>query len=347
MSDELDNYLSAGYKKPSIDNKKVKPMATTVREPVSKTTSTTSTKSGEVDSTKPAGPFMITSGVKLSQRWLNIFIYGDYGSGKTVISAQSVDVPSMRDVLFINIESGITSIVGSKAVVNHESIDFVNCTKFEEFVAVHRMLIAYCQARDDGDTDRIKKMAEKYGFNPDKRYRTVIIDSLSELNQISLSRAFGEDNNDLLSTTSSDDTRRDFGRNKSAMLKVIRAFRNLPMHVIATCGRQWDEDERKKLGYQPRLTGALAKEVQSFWDVVGFMQTGAAKKDEDEENSEPSIKRILWLQPIGKFDAKNRLSSQDVTHIENPTMSKLVKLLSPQTTDNNNSNSKALKKSTG
>lgn len=291
-------------------------MAVTTRKPLAEPASTAAT----------AAPFSIVSGVKAAQPWLKLFFYGDYGSGKTVLSAQSVDVEVMKDVLFINIESGVQSIRGSRAVKNYADIDFVPCADFETFVAIHRMLLAYCQARDDDDAERIKKMAQKYGFNHTKRYRTVVIDSLSELNQISLARAFGENQDDLLATADSDDTRRDYGRNAQAMLKTVRAFRNLPMHVISTCGREWDQDERKKLGYQPRLTGKLAKEVQAFWDVIGFVQTAAQKPGEDEEGG-ASVARRLWLQPVGKFDAKNRLSSQEITHIDDPTMEKLVALL--------------------
>lgn len=273
-------------------------------------------------------PFSIVSGVKNANTYLKIFLYGEFGAGKTVLSAQAVDVKSLRDVLFINIESGITSVIGSGAIENSDLLDIVpenGLKDFETFVRIHEMLVKYCQARDDDDQDRLDKMAKRYGFDPEKRYKTVIIDSLSELNQISLSRAFGDDQNDLLGSSESDDTRRDFGKNRAAMVKTIRAFRNLPMNVIATCGSQWDEDERKKIKYMPRLTGQLAKEVQAYWDVVGFLTT-SAKKGEGE-GDEATMHRRLWLQPIGKFDAKNRLASQDQPYLDNPTMGKLVSLL--------------------
>lgn len=276
-----------------------------------------------------SAPFRIVQGIQAEEQWLKLFFYGDFGAGKTVLAASAVDVEDMQDVLIINIEAGLTSIIGSKAIKSHKYIDSIPIKTFEEFVYVHRMLLAYCQARDDDDQERLKRMAEKYQFPQlaKRRYRTVIIDSMSELNQASLARAFGENQDDLLGSSNSDDTRRDFGRNREAMVKTIRAMRNLPMHVIATCGREWDEDERRKLGYQPRLTGKLAKEVQAFWDVVGFLVTAPGSSEGKEGEDDKTIMRRLWLQPVGKFDAKNRLSSQDVTHLDNPNMEKLVGLL--------------------
>lgn len=320
---ELSSYTRNQYRKPVKDKyAKGKPMAVATRKPLSEPATTAATKA----------PFKIVSGVKAAQPFLKLFIYGDYGAGKTVLAAQASDVESMRDVLFIDIEGGSHSIRGSRAVRNHANIDVVKCFTFEDFVATHKMLMAYCQARDDNDDERLKRMADRYEFPAlaKRHYRSVIIDSLSELNQISLQRAFGENPDDLLSTSDSDDTRRDFGRNKQSMSKTIRAFRNLPMNVIATCGRDEPDSERKRYKFQPRLTGALAKEVQAFWDVVGFLQTAAKKPsdDDDAEGQDASpIMRRLWLQPVGKFDAKNRLSSQDVTHIDDPTMEKLVALL--------------------
>jgi hypothetical protein len=169
-------------------------------------------------------------------------------------------------------------------------------------------------------------MAEKYGFNPKRRYRTIVIDSLSELNTLSLQRAFGDNPDDLLSKFESDDTRRDYGANKMAMIKVVISLRKLPIHVIATCGSEWDQDERKKLKHQPRLTGALSKEVQAHWNVVGFMEM--LQKENDE--GDPTLVRRLWLQPLGKFDAKSRLSRQDVGFIDNPSMKKLSSLLTKE-----------------
>lgn len=326
---ELLAYTSAMYKGKAARRtgtsvkKKVKPMGTTTRAPLNEPASTAATNA----------PFSIVSGTKSAQSYLKILLYGKFGHGKTVLAAQAADIQRLRDVLFVNVEGGTHSIIGSGAVQHHEDIDFVpsegSITDYETFVAVHKMLLAYCQARDDKDTTRISRMADKYGFDPKKRYRTVIIDTLSELNMVSLARAFGEDD-DLLSLTDSDDTRRDYGRNRQAMLKAIRAFRNLPMNVIMTCGADWDKNENdrdKRPKYYPRITGQLSQDVQGFFDVVGFLYSPGKSGSEEDDESMKSPESRLYLQPGRFWDAKNRLAGRGIKFIDDPTMPKLISLL--------------------
>jgi AAA domain len=280
-----------------------------------------------------SAPFKATEGASESSQYLKLLIYAEFGAGKTVLLSQAVDVPELRDVVFINIEGGTKSIVGSGAVKNHKDLSVIPCRDFETFAAIHKMLWAYCQARDDEDVPRLERMCEKYGLNPKRRFKTVIIDSLSEMNQISLSRAFGEDRDDLLANVvaSNEDSRGSFGKNRETMLRAIRQFRDLPMNVFVSCARLGPEmsETVKRPNSQPMLTGKLAKECQAFWDVVGYLET-YNKRPMDAGDDVPSgetLYRRLWLQPVGKFDAKNRLKGQDITHIEDPTMKKLYSLL--------------------
>jgi hypothetical protein len=105
------------------------------------------------------------------------------------------------------------------------------------------------------------------------------------------------------------------------------------MNVIVTCGADWDrntEDRDTKPKYYPRLTGALSQEVQGYWDVVGFLYSPG--RDEGATEEEAQISSRLYLQP-GKFhDAKNRLAGRDIRYIDNPSMTKLISLLTTGST---------------
>jgi AAA domain len=201
--DESEAYFNKPFK--NISKRGKKSMAAPApRKPLDKPATTAAS----------SAPFRIVTGVQQAQRFLKIFLYAKYGHGKTVLAAQAVDVPKdifdMGDVLFINVEGGTQSIMGARhkdgtnVVRNHKRIDFVPeegaLASFEMFDAIHRMLLAYCQARDDEDDERLERMADKYSFPAlrTRNWRTIIIDSLSELNSISLARAFGENTSDLL-----------------------------------------------------------------------------------------------------------------------------------------------------
>ena len=347
MSSESDDYFQSTYQRPTRNKKQGKASmsnGTTLKKPLANPASTAVS----------AAPFRIVSGVQSAQRYLKIMLYAKFGHGKTVLAAQAVDVPEtiydMGDVLFVNVEGGTHSIVGSRAVKNYKHIDVVpeegTVPSFEMFDAIYRMLLAYCQARDDDDSDRLERMAQRYEFPAlaKRNYKTVIIDSISELNAISLQRAFGENPNDLLNLSDSDDTRRDYGRNRQSMTKVLRAFRNLPMNVIVTCGADWErntEDRDTKPKYYPRLTGALSQEVQGYWDVVGFLYSPG--RDEGATEEDAQISSRLYLQP-GKFhDAKNRLAGRDIRYIDNPSMTKLIALLTTGSMPDNSTATNSMK----
>lgn len=283
-------------------------MATTLKKPT--------------PSASPTSPFSISTGVRSADPYVKMLIYGDAGAGKTVFASQSVDIERMRDVLFINAEAGTKSITESEAVENHDLIDFVSVQSYETFVQLYEWLLKHCNARDAKDQAKLDALAAKYGFPKGRKYRTVVVDSLSEIEQVNLSRIFGDDADDLIDAAEAADFR-DYGQNRRLLHKVIRAFRNLPMNVIFTCARDWDQDEKKKYGYQPKLTGKLSKDVQFFMDIVGYLATGKSVSDEGGAGVD-KLARRLWLQPIGKFDAKSRLTPQDVGYIDAPTMQKLM-----------------------
>lgn len=274
----------------------------------------------------PDSPFSISTGVRSADPYVKMLIYGDAGAGKTVFAAQAVDVPSMRDVLVINAEAGTKSIVESGAVEHHDLLDSVEVQSYETFVQLYEWLLKHCNARDAKDQIKLDALAVKYGFPKGRKYKTVIVDSLSEIEQVNLTRIFGDDANDLMDAAEAADFR-DYGQNRRLLHKVIRAFRNLPMNVIFTCARDWDQDEKKKYGYQPKLTGKLSKDVQFFMDIVGYLATGKAGEDKTTGGSADKLARRLWLQPIGKFDAKSRLTPQDIGYIDSPTLPKLMSKL--------------------
>src|SRR6516164_6984442 len=91
-------------------------------------------------------------------QWLNMLVYGDPGVGKTRLAGSAVLVPEMCPVLLMDFEGGTLSLAGDM-----REIDVVRLTSWEKVDRLYGSL---------------------YDINP---YKTVVIDSLSELQKFSMS----------------------------------------------------------------------------------------------------------------------------------------------------------------
>jgi len=279
-----------------------------------------SKKAGKKKASPRSRPFTIYA-MRKKVRYLKGIIYGEYGVGKTTLAASAVTVPDMKDVLFIDVEAGDLSID------HFEDIDVITPTSFRQFAHVHKFLRNHCKLRDKKDEDSQQRLLELERYLKDddtiqtpRHYKTVIIDSLSEVQKLGMYSLLGID----LSTYTLDiqpDSPEwgEWGTNTEQIRLLIRLFRNLPMNVIIVCGPRTSEDNKNRTNYVPGLSKALSKEVQGFVDFVGFY-VGGVTGDGD-------FMRRLWLTPGDTFDAKNRFNSFEDRHIDNPTMRDLWELV--------------------
>jgi AAA domain len=271
-------------------------------------------------------PFRMSPRRSFSDRWLKLLVYGPYGVGKTTLAGSSVDVESMRDVLMIDAESGDLVMEENPRIQMADEIEHVRVTNFLQVARVQEFLKAHCVRRDSNDLDGMRKVeAALKGISPDqiqtpRKFRTVIIDSLSEVEQYCMYGLLKVNEGELL-TGSSDEidvARFDEFRKNNMMIQVlVRAFRDLPMHVIFVCSQAYTQDELKRFHYGPRMTGQLSSQIQGFTDVVGYLRAGTP----DDQGHQP---RRLFVQPIERFDAKNRRASFRDSHLEDPTMASLM-----------------------
>ncbi len=254
------------------------------------------------------------------ERFLKALIYGNYGVGKTTLACSALDVEDMRDVLIISAESGDLS------VSHMEDLDVITVQDFRTLGQIHEFLKQHCRARDEDDTDRLVQLqAAVTGVDADeieadevKRYRTVILDSLSELEAYCFNQLLGITDTTRLDEETQSAEWSEYKKNHTMILRVVRAFRDLPMHVIFTAAEQFNQDETKKYKYSPDLTGKLSKKVQGFMDMVGYYVAGKA--------GEETLRR-LYVSPsgTGKYDAKHRYQAFKGDHFDNPTIAKILK----------------------
>lgn len=234
--------------------------------------------------------------------WVNMLIYGDPGVGKTMLACSAMEVEVMKPVLHIDIEGG------TKTIRNiYPDIDVV------------RIRDIY----DDKGRLRVtawQKLQDLYeAIRREGQWKTVIIDSLSEAQKVSMGS--------ILSDVSKKDpdrdpdipALRDWGKSSEQVRRMVRGFRDLEMHTIFTAHGQTNKDETTgALLIKPSLPGKLADEVAGFLDIVLYMYA------KPEGPNKEVVRRVL-SQPTGKQVAKDRSGSLP-TIMEAPTMAQIAAL---------------------
>jgi len=262
-------------------------------------------------------PFAIVP-IRKRQRYLKMLIYGEYGVGKTTLAASAAFVPDMCDVLLIDAESGDMSIED----IDSEHIDTVPVSNHRQFARLHEFLGLHCAARDKGDEDALWKLQNRFApeINVLRKYKTVIIDSLTEVQKMAMYQLLGIKVGEHSLDIEPDSPQfKEWNTSSEMILLLVRSFRDLPMNVIVVCSQDVEIDDKKRMYRTPALPGKLSSRVQGFFDCVGYYVAGAA-------NEGGEIQRRLWLQPGKTFHAKNRFPRFDGAYVDDPDMFAIYEL---------------------
>ena len=250
-------------------------------------------------------PFSITKPSR--DNWLNMMIYGAYGSGKTRFISTVQDVPRMRNLLFLNIESGTMTLSDRQDIDQITVSDYRIFARVYEFLRLHCMLREKYNAGDEVSKAELIRMESNLKGIPAEEieeptiYRSVAIDSLTEVQKYCMYMLLGlQPGEAKLDLETPRPEWKEWGQSAEMIRLLIRSFRDLLMNTFFVCAEQFAEDETKRRFFAPALPGKLASESQGFLDVVGYLRTSLPK------NTEEAPLRRLYLQPNASFNAKDR-----------------------------------------
>lgn len=222
------------------------------------------------------------SSVGSIDKTFNILIYGEPGSGKTVLSGSAAEVEAMSPVLFIDIEGGTLSLNDF-----HPGVQVVRITAWKDLQKVYNAL-----AKGEGG------------------YKTVIVDSLTEAQKLSMSDIMRQAQREDPSIDPDIPRMRDWGKNVEQVRRFTRALRDLPMNVIFTALVDSDKDNRGRTTLRPMFQGKIKGEIPGFMDIVVYMYV--------KQNGD-NIQRLLLTGATDTAMAKDR-SNRLPPVVQDPTM---------------------------
>lgn len=237
--------------------------------------------------------------------YLKQLIFSPPGHGKTTYLGTGIGDDRLMPMLILDFEGGTDSILSKvneieikdlgKSVPTLTKVDVLRIRDWEEFDQVEEFLRVH-----------------------EGVYKSVAVDSLTEVNYLSLRRCV--DIGKEMSKNNKHDPdipeQLDYQRNAVRIRELVRMFRDLRMHVIFTAIPTEDAGQ-----LVPNLTGRLAGEVPALVQQVSYLALLDATETE-------SAKRVLITAPTTRFYAKDRSEDSKLgDQIVNPTLPLILDLL--------------------
>lgn len=225
--------------------------------------------------------------------WLNMMIYGGSGVGKTLLGGTAATVAEMSPLLVIDAEEGSMTLNNLKDFSG--DIDVVKLENWRTMQSIYNDL-----------------------YKGEHPYKTVMIDSGTEVQQLAM--------NDVLGTTGRvldigvTPEFKDWYKNTEQIRRMIRAFRDLPMHTIVTALEMDSQDPRTKVMMKrPAFSNKLSQQIPAFFDTVFYMYVKEVKGD-------AANLRLCLTDKTDRVVAKCRAQNVPLV-LENPTMTDVYKYL--------------------
>lgn len=221
----------------------------------------------------------------------NILYYGNSGAGKSHAAATAVQVEELRPVLFISAEKKKDTLMNVKG---YEDIDYATFDEWSDMNDLYEMI-------KEGDKD----------------YNTIIIDSLTRVQELALDFILGQEiKNFKLDEEINSAQIQDWGKLITLTMKIVRAFNKLDATVIYTALQEEEKDDRTgRITVQPAFNGQkTANKVCADMDIVGQV----IKYQKDGET-----KRAIKFAGDGKEILNDTTSKLGQGIKDNPTMKEI------------------------
>ena len=225
---------------------------------------------------------------------LSVLIYGNTGSGKTGWCANS------PKPLFLSTESqGLATV----QALNPNAI-FVSIKNWDEFAQIINAIENGKVEIIDGQQNLI------FSFSGEKvAFQTLVIDSLSDLQNMLLEKQTGIKKADGISLSRKQLTLQEWGIMKDVMLSLLRTLRSLKCSVICICLAE-EKTVNDDSGLQvskivPLFSGKISEMIGQFFNLVGYVSPTKPIQDKNTGKMiDNPVKSVVSFKPDTRFYTK-------------------------------------------
>lgn len=211
---------------------------------------------------------------KASDRKIKGIIFGPPGHGKTHWIGTAVFDPRTTPIAVLDFEGGVMDVLeGLPGGPDGPDWYHMPINSWEDFNEAYARL----EADEEG-------------------FKAVAIDSISETHIFALMNLLDDKSirRDDINSLRQDD----YGKAMIQLRRLVRAFRDLPMHVFYTAHSKTEVDSKEGLVIMVSLSGKLATEIPGMMTLVGYLAL--------TEDDEGKTVRTLLLQNYAKIRTKVR-----------------------------------------
>ncbi len=264
---------------------------------------------------------------EFSSPYLKILLYGEYGSTKTRTAATAALDERLSPVLMLN--SGGNPI----AIRDYEKQpDILTLDDLKEYNIPYEWLA--------GGQDPDHPFCDKFDLNPP--YKTVIVDSVTEVQRMSFSFVTGNTRIGPGDIPQSVEIQH-FNKTLGQMVTFARLYYGLPMNVIMTSLEKYDKDEvTGAVMHRPLIWGQASSEIGGYAYIVARLVHRAridnklrmradqqAKVGIAEDPIDSETVSVALFEPTGKYVAKDQYGVLG-PYMVNPTMTKILDAIGGQ-----------------
>lgn len=247
--------------------------------------------------------------------YLNVLFWGREGSGKTTDALAIAQIDHPGKILVVNIEGGLKKIALAKRGIPTERIVLWpkpgTRATFPGLEALHRKIL--------GDL-----------IDDPNSWQGVVFDSVTEGSALMREDATNaryrrlDDQNKSYDPTFID--RGDYGVQTDQMQRILRRFRDLPCHFIATALERYDEDNDV---FGPAVNPALANSLLGYVDLALYTKASQASV----ENPDDLVAEFrAATRPSNTWRAKDRFDV--LPHVmANPTFPRVLSYVTGDLTE--------------